>query len=112
MLKNTVEIYDDQEAVAARIEELKNNGYHDTDMYVVAKGEHRIDNLKGRLGTLADEKVAADKTLWEKFRNLMGAEEEFQTAFDRLGMDDHHTILYSDALDSGKILLIIASDDV
>lgn len=112
MLKNTVEIYDDQEDVAIRIEELKLNGYHDTDMYVVAKGEHRIDNLKGRLETLADEKLAADKTLWDKFRNLVGAEEEFQTAFDRLGMDDHNTEIYSDALETGKILLIIASDHV
>ena len=112
MLKNTVELYDDQEEVAKRIEELKSNGYSDTDMYVVAKGEHRIDNLKGRLETLSDDTVAADKTLWDRFRKLVGAEEEFQTAFSKLGMDDKDTEIYSEAIESGKLLLIIAKDEV
>lgn len=112
MLKNTVEIFNDQEAVARRIEDLKHSGYHDADMYVIAKGEHRIDNLNGRLETLSDDKLAADHSLWDRFRNLVGAQEEFQTAFTRLGMDDEETEKYSEAIEAGKIVLIIANTEL
>ena len=112
MLKNTVEIFNDQETVARRIEELKHTGYHDADMYVIAKGEHRIDNLNGRLETLSDEKLAADHSMWDSFRNLVGAQEEFQTAFTKLGLDDQETEIYSDAIESGKIVLIIANTEL
>lgn len=109
MLKNAVELFNNQETVARRIEELKQTGYHDADMYVICKGEHRIDNLKGHLKTLADEKPVADQSLWERFRNLTGAQEEFQSAFSKLGIEEQDMESYLEAIETGQILLVIAN---
>lgn len=112
MLKNKIEIYNNQDEVTKRIYELKQTGYHDTDMYVIAKGEHRIDNIKGRLETLADESKSTDVSLWDKFRNLVGAQEEFENAFTRLGVEDDEIEIFTNAIESGKLLLIIANDEL
>lgn len=112
MLKNKIEIYNNQDEVTKRIHELKQTGYHDTDMYVIAKGEHRVDNIKGRLETLADESKSTDVSLWDKFRNLVGAQEEFENAFTRLGVEDDEIEIFTNAIESGKLLLIIANDEL
>lgn len=112
MLKNKVEIYNDQEEVIRRIEDLKETGFHDTDMYVIAKGEQSIDNIKGSLETLSDENEGAPGTLWDKFRNLVGAEEEFQSAFSRLGVEEEDLEVFTDAIESGKLLLVIANNEL
>lgn len=112
MLKNKVEIYNDQEEITRRINQLKQTGFHDTDMYVIAKGEHRIDNMQGRLETLADEANQTDLSLWDKFRNLVGAQEEFENAFLRLGVEEKDIELFTTAIESGKLMLIIANNEL
>lgn len=112
MLKNKFEIFNTQEEVLERVHELKQTGYHDTDMYVITKGEQRIDNIKGKVETLADEKGNADVSLWDKFRNLVGAQEEFENAFTRLGVEDRDIEMFTDAIESGKLLLIIANNEL
>lgn len=111
-MKNKVEIYNDQEEVIRRIENLKATGFHDTDMYVISKGEQTIDNIKGSLETLADENGTSAGTLWDKFRNLVGAEAEFESAFTRLGVEEEDLEVFTSAIESGKLLLIIANNEL
>ena len=112
MLKNTFEIFNNQDEVLRRVHELKATGFHDTDMYVIAKGEQSIDNIKGRLETLADDKGLTDVSLWDKFRHLVGAQEEFESAFTRLGVEEADLELFTSAIESGKLLLIIANNEL
>ncbi|PKK39345.1 hypothetical protein ABB02_01578 [Clostridiaceae bacterium JG1575] len=112
MLKNKVEIFNTQEEVVARIDQLKCDGFHDTDMYVVAKGG-QIDNLQGHMENLSDEPgFAEERTLWSKLRNFVGAEQEFGSAFERLGLPSEQTEKSLEALEAGKLLLIIAHDEL
>lgn len=112
MLKTRVEIFEDQEQAATRIEHLKNSGFQDADMFLIAKGEERIDNIRGTLETLSDDQSVAQSSLWDRFRRLIGAREEFQAVFERLGMEETMTEKYAEAVEKGKIILIIASDKI
>lgn len=112
MLKTRVEIFGDQEQAATRIEHLKNNGFQDADMFLIAKGEERIDNIRGTLETLSDDQSAIQSSLWDRFRRLIGAREEFQAVFERMGMEETMTEEYTEAVENGKVILIIASEKI
>lgn len=110
MLQRKVELFNNQEQAANRIEELKRTGFHDADMFLFCKGENRIDNIQGTLETLADDKPTAHTSLWERFRTLLGAREEFQAIFEKMGLDEGLSEDYSAAVERGKILLVVVSE--
>lgn len=111
MLKTKTEIFEDQEQAATYIEQLKKNGLYDADMFLIAKGEKKIDNIRGTLETLSGIQLT-HSSLWDRFRRLVGEEEEFQAVFERMGMEETMTERYMEALEEGKIILVIASDKI
>lgn len=114
MLNNNVEVYNTQEEVARRIEELKTQGYQDSDLYVIAKGEHTVDNLGGRTQTLGDsDEITEERTLWDRFVDFLGggsSDDYSDTTFDRLDLNDTDREHYLNEINSGRILLYIDRD--
>lgn len=111
LMKTRVEIFNDQDQAANRIDNLKQSGFHDADMFLIAKGEERIDNIRGSRETLADDQAVTSTSFWDRFRRLTGGREEFHEVFERMGMDEDLSAKYTEAVENGKILLVVASDN-
>lgn len=116
MLNNNVEVYNTQEEVARRIEELKAQGYQDSDLYVIAKGEHSVDDLGGRTETLGEaDEITEERTLWDRFVDFLGGGTDDgyrDSAFDRLDLNDTDRQHYLNEINSGRILLYIDRDGI
>lgn len=106
-MNRIIEVFEDQASLARRVDELKQTGYHEANMYVLAKGDHRIDKLKGNPETLNHQLNTEDKSLWGKLQDLMGIREDFDETLSRLGVDEGDQESLTSALAEGKLLLII-----
>ncbi|WP_088008589.1 YsnF/AvaK domain-containing protein [Indiicoccus explosivorum] len=99
--------FDTETEVLRKIEELKQQGYAENDMYVMSSDENQISMVRGR----TDVDVEASHDSWmDKFMNFLSGETPTRGAFDKMGLDAGEADRYYNEVKSGKILLYVDRD--
>lgn len=98
-----------QAQVFKKIEELKEQGYREEDMYVVAKDGANIDTLqdKTRTNITSGDK---DGNWKDKFKNLFSSDDSERSSYRNVSDDTNHGSDYSSHVESGRILLYVDRD--
>lgn len=98
-----------QAQVYKKIEQLKEQGYREEDMYVVAKDGANIDSLQDKTRTNI---TSGDKeSHWkEKFSNLFSSNDSERNSYRNVSDDDSRDTNYSNQVESGRILLYVDRD--
>ncbi|WP_422123282.1 YsnF/AvaK domain-containing protein [Planococcus sp. X10-3] len=98
-----------QAQVFKKIEELKEQGYREEDMYVVAKDGANIDTLQDKTRTNI---TSGDKdTGWkDKFTNLFSGDDTERNSYRNVSDDSNQGSDYSSHVENGRILLYVDQD--
>lgn len=98
-----------QAQVFKKIEELKEQGYREEDMYVVAKDGANIDTLqdKTRTNITSGDK---DSDWKEKFTNLFSSDDTERSSYRNVSDDNSRDTDYSSHVENGRILLYVDQD--
>lgn len=98
-----------QAQVFKKIEELKEQGYREEDMYVVAKDGANIDTLqdKTRTNITSGDK---DSNWKDKFTNLFSSDDTERSSYRNVSDDSTRDTDYSSHVENGRILLYVDRD--
>lgn len=98
-----------QAQVFKKIEELKEQGYREEDMYVVAKDGANIDTLqdKTRTNITSGDK---DSNWKDKFTNLFSSDDTERSSYRNVSDDNTRDTDYSSHVENGRILLYVDRD--
>lgn len=107
--KKFIGVFDNQTEVINKIEELKAQGYDDTDIYAVAKDADYVSMVRGRTGVEV-ESAAAGGSWMDKFMAFLSGEDEVRGGLRNMGLDDAEANRYYNDIEAGKILLYVDKD--
>ncbi|TAA72768.1 YsnF/AvaK domain-containing protein [Planococcus salinarum] len=98
-----------QAQVFKKIEELKEQGYREEDMYVVAKDGANIDTLqdKTRTNITSGDK---DSNWKDKFTNLFSSDDTERSSYRNVSDDPSYDSDYGRHVENGRILLYVDRD--
>lgn len=98
-----------QAQVFKKIEELKEQGYREEDMYVVAKDGANIDTLqdKTRTNITSGDK---DSNWKDKFTNLFSSDDTERSSYRNVSDDNTRDTDYGSHVENGRILLYVDRD--
>lgn len=102
-----IEVYDNQADVLNRIQVLKDLGYAEQDMYIIANDEEDFSMLRGFTDVIIKED---DDSLWDKFKSFLKGEDSIIDAFHRMGLGEGDREFYHDQIKEGKIVLYVNKD--
>lgn len=103
-MDKNVELYDEEIKVLNRIEELKELGYEETDMYIITDDEQHVSMVRGMTGVIIKED---DDSLWDRFKSFLSGEDSVVDAFNRMNLEDEDRDFYYKQVQDGKILLYV-----
>lgn len=103
-MDKNIELYDQEIEVLNRIEELKQAGYEETDMYIITDEEESVSMLRGMTGVIIKED---DDSIWDRFKSFLSAEDSVIDAFNRMDISENDREFYYDQVKDGKILLYV-----
>jgi uncharacterized protein (TIGR02271 family) len=108
--------FDVQAEVLNKITELKQQGYSENDIYVVAQNHDQLSMVERQTDVHVDTEAAGstrttgtsqkEEGFMGKFMNLLAGEEASNEAYNRMGLDDE----YRQHLEAGKLLVYVDSD--
>lgn len=103
-----VDTYQDEAALVAKIDQLTEEGYEESDLYVVARDKDDVSLVKRN----TDAKVEAASANWmQKFAGVAEGEQEVKRALLDLGLaDDDVNRAYGDILNGGYALILDEPD--
>lgn len=98
-----------QAQVFKKIEELKEQGYREEDMYVVAKDGANVDTLqsKTRINVTSGDH---DSNWKDKFKNLFSSDDTDRSSYRSINDDSSYDSDYGNHVESGRILLYVDRD--
>ena len=102
-----IEVYDNQADVLNRIQVLKELGYEEQDMYIIADEEEDFTMLRGFTDVIIKED---DDSLWDRFKSFLKGEDSIIDAFHRMGLGEGDRDFYHDQVKEGKIILYVNKD--
>lgn len=102
-----IEIYDNQENVLQRIQVLKELGYEEEDMYIIASEDEDFSMLRGFTDVIIKED---DDSILDKFKSFLKGEDSIIDAFHRMGLGEGDREFYYDQVKEGKIVLFVNKD--
>src|SRR5690606_28991632 len=90
-----------QAQVFKKIEELKEQGYREEDMYVVAKDGANIDTLesKTRINVTSGDN---DSNWKDKFKNLFSSDDTDRSSYRSINDDSSYDSDYGNYVESGR----------
>jgi hypothetical protein len=103
-----VDTYQEEAALVAKIDQLTEEGYDESDVFVVAKNQDDVSLVKRN----TDAKVEEASANWmQKFTGVAEGEEEVKRALLDLGLtDDDVNRAYGDILNGGYALILDEPD--
>ncbi|MFN3366200.1 MAG: general stress protein [Exiguobacterium mexicanum] len=103
-----VDTYQEEAALVAKIDQLTEEGYDESDVFVVAKDQDDVSLVKRK----TDAKVEEASANWmQKFTGVAEGEEEVKRALLDLGLtDDDVNRAYGDILNGGYALILDEPD--
>lgn len=107
MKDNNIEVFHDQLEAIVRIKELKNLGYKEEDMYIIAGEENNISMLRGSTDIMIKEE---EGSLMDRFRSFLKGQDSITDAFTRMRLSDEDKDFYHNEVKNGKIILYIDKD--
>ena len=103
-MDKNIELYDDELKVLNRIEQLKELGYEETDMYIITDEEENVAMVRGMTGVIIKED---DDSIWDRFKSFLSGEDSIVDAFNRMDISEEDREFYYDQIRDGKILLYV-----
>lgn len=106
-MKRKVYFFDNQERVIQKVDDLKNNGYAENDMYVLARGEHNSDNIRGKREKVVESIEPKARSMWESIQDLAGVSSDSLDIFHHLGFTEGEMEPLQEILNSGHLVLVV-----
>lgn len=107
MKDNNIEVFHNQLETMTRIEELKENGYKEEDMYIISGDEKNISMLRGSTDVIIKEE---ESSLIDRFKSFLKGQDSITEAFTRMRLSDQDKEFYHNEVKDGKIILYIDKD--
>ncbi|MFD1031243.1 general stress protein [Metaplanococcus flavidus] len=89
-----------------KMDVLKNQGYSESDIHLVADNNKRLDTIENRTG-VESERVNSFK---DKFKSFVSGESSVREGIKSLGLTDQETERYTAQIARGGVLLYIEED--
>lgn len=103
-MDKNIELYDDEIKLLNRIEELKESGYEESDMYIISGEDQNLSMVRGMTEVIIKED---DDSIWDRFKSFLSGEDSIVDAFNRMNISDEDRDFYYDQVRDGKILLYV-----
>lgn len=103
MLENKIELFEQEQRVIERINQLKNEGYTEDDMYIAVSDDKDISMLRGSTSIMITEET---DSLYDKFKNFLTREDSIVDAFNKMDLDKEYRDTCYQEVKEGKILLM------
>ncbi|TAA73219.1 general stress protein [Planococcus salinarum] len=99
--KNVLAVVFSEEDLMHKIDDLKKQGYSESDIHLVAQDSDRLDSIENRTGA-EGEKVNSFK---DKFKGFISGEGSVREGIKSLGLNEEETERYTADVAKGGILL-------
>ena len=104
MSNHLIEIFETEEEVMRKIEQLINDGYSEADMYIMARTDGQISMVKRK--TNVDTHVSEGNWM-DRFTTFLTGDEKVQQAFRSMGIDEQDSEEYYHKVQNGQLLLYV-----
>ncbi|BAQ11984.1 general stress protein [Sporosarcina sp. FSL W7-1349] len=98
-------VFDNENDLIAKIDELKLKGYSDDNLYVLARRDTDITMVKARTGVEIERPDGG--SWWDRFTSLFSGEEPVRGALGNMGLDPIQAENYYKLLEGGSMLLYV-----
>ena len=99
--------FNDENEVLKKIEELREQGSSEEDMYVLARSENQVSIIRGQTDV---DYTSAEGNWKDKFKEILSGSESVRNALSDMGMDKEETDSYYQEVEDGRILLFVDSE--
>lgn len=107
MDKHFIETYETEDQALQQIKKLKQEGYSESDMYIMAKKDGQLSMIKGK--TNIDH--YAERGNWmDSFTSFLTDNNQMELAFESMQLSEHEAEKYQKELEDGKLLLYVNKD--
>ncbi|WP_153731672.1 YsnF/AvaK domain-containing protein [Sporosarcina obsidiansis] len=107
--KRYMGMYYDETELMNRVQELKNEGWPEENIYVVVKNDEHLTMMRSR--TDAEIKSAND-SWWDRFMGFISGEDHVHRMVDNLDFGPEETERYYREIDEGGMLLYVDQGEV
>lgn len=105
--KRFIETYETEDELMQQVEKLKDEGYSESDMYIMAKKDGQLSMVKGRTNIDAH----AEQGDWlNRFTSFLTDNNQMEWAFENMELTEHEAETYHAAVEKGKLLLYVNKD--
>lgn len=104
MENHFIETFETEQDVLRKIEDLKTEGYDDTDMYVMARSDDQLSLVRGRTEV---DYHASEGNWMDRFASFLTGDENVHKAFLNMGINEHESEAYYQKVQDGHLLLYV-----
>ncbi|MCM3610194.1 general stress protein [Planococcus sp. MERTA32b] len=105
--KHFIETYETEDELMRQVEKLKNEGYSESDMYIIAERDGQLSMVKGRTNIDAH----AEQGNWmDRFTSFLTDNNQMEMAFENMQLTEHEAETYHKEVEDGKLLLYVNKD--
>lgn len=102
--KRYIGMYFNETELMNRVQELKNEGWPEENIYVVVKNDDQLTMLRSRTDA---EVKSADGSWWDRFMGFISGEDHVHRMVDNLDFGPGETERYYQEIDQGGMLLYV-----
>lgn len=107
MDKRFIETYETEDELMQQVEKLKDQGYSESDMYIMAKKDGQLSMVKGQTNIDAH----AEQGDWlDRFTSFLTDNHQMELAFENMQLTEHEAETYHKEVEDGKLLLYVNKD--
>ncbi|RLQ90437.1 general stress protein [Planomicrobium sp. Y74] len=107
MDKRFIETYETEDELIQQVEKLKDEGYSESDMYIMAKKDGQLSVVKGQTNIDAH---AEEGDLLDRFTSFLTDNNQMELAFENMQLSEHEADIYHKEVEEGKLLLYVNKD--
>lgn len=105
--RHFIETYKTEDELMRQVEKLKDEGYSESDMYIMAKKDGQLSMVKGQTNIDAH----AEQGNWmDRFTSFLTDDNQMEMAFENMQLTEHEAEIYYEDLEKGKLLLYVNKD--
>lgn len=107
MERNFIETYDTEEEALRQIEQLKDEGYSESDMYIMTRNDDQLSMIQGKTNV---DNYAEQGNWMDRFTSFLTGDKQMETAFRSMQLSRQEEERYYREVKAGKLLLYVNKD--
>lgn len=105
--KHFIKTYETEEEALQQIEKLKDEGFSESDMYIITKEDDQLSMIQGKTNI---DSYAEQGSWMDRFTSFLTGDKQIDIAFQNMNLTQQETKKYYQDVADGRLLLYVNRD--